>query len=129
MRLNKSLLVELMAVDSGLSRRKSSKALASLLKIVANALATGEDVSLRGFGRFYTTIQNERQIKHPRTGQKIIISHKMVVKFKCSKLLKYKINGFDLDEFNIENKVILRQIYNLCRQWGDYEEEEEFCDD
>ena len=128
MRLNKSLLVELMAVDSGLSRRKSSKALASLLKIVANALATGEDVSLRGFGRFYTTIQNERQIKHPRTGQKIIISHKMVVKFKCSKLLKYKINGFDLDEFNIENKVILRQIYNLCRQWGDYEEEEEFCD-
>ena len=123
MRLTKRQLVKLMAADTGLSQRKSSQVLESLLSIITNTIAAGEDIYLKGFGRLFPSVQNERKIKHPQTGRKIRIPSKKAVKFRCFKSLHYKVNGFDLDEFKIENEMILRQIFRLCRKYGDFEED------
>jgi nucleoid DNA-binding protein len=123
----KAKLIQLIASDIGFSKRKTSEILSVLLKILATSLAKGDSISIRGFGKFYVSDQKERKIRHPLTGQIILVGPKKVAKFKPFISLREKINdlGFDLDMFKKHNKIILRQLYDLVENSGDYEEEEE----
>jgi hypothetical protein len=37
----------------------------------------------------------------------------MIVKFKCSKVLQNKLNYLDFEDFEKNNMVILKQLYDL----------------
>lgn len=50
--MNKTDLINVMAVESRLSKADTAKALAAFENIVADRLKRGEDVQLVGFGTF-----------------------------------------------------------------------------
>ena len=127
MPLTKTQLAKLIAADTGLSQKKSAKILNVLIDILKNALASGDSVRIRGFGKFYLKYQKKRIIKHPRTGESLIIEQKNIPKFRSYKALHKEINYFDFDiaEFVKENEKILQQLFELIEYYGDYEEEQE----
>ena len=51
---------------------------------IVEALARGEDVSLRYFGEFRVLVRAERQGRNPRTGELITIPAKKVVRFSAA---------------------------------------------
>ena len=55
---------------------------------VKNILAKGEQVELRGFGKFTVREKNQRIGRNPRTGEEAEISARRVVTFKPSKLFR-----------------------------------------
>ncbi len=61
--------------------------------ISALALALGEDVSLRGFGKFAVREKPERPGRNPKTGISAPISARKVVTFKASEHLKAEVDG------------------------------------
>jgi DNA-binding protein HU-beta len=127
MSLTKAKLIKFIASDIGFSQKKTSEIFAVLLDIFTATLANGDSISIRGFGKFYISDQKERKIRHPLTGQIIIVGTKRTAKFKSFKFLREEINdfGFDFDEFKRQNKIILQLLYDLIENFGDYEEEEE----
>jgi nucleoid DNA-binding protein len=122
----KAQLIKTIASDTGFTQKKTSEVYTVLMNILTSTLANGVSISIRGFGKFYLSDRNEKKIRHPLTGQTIMVGPKRTVKFKPFKFLREEVNGFvfDWDKFKKQNKITLQQIYNLIESSGDYEEEE-----
>ena len=72
----------------GFSRRQSIKTVETLLKIIKQTLASGEDVMVIGFGKFCVKEKSERKGRNPATGEDMMLAPRRVVTFKCSGKLR-----------------------------------------
>lgn len=90
--MNKSELVSAMAVESGLTKADSEKALNAFLSQVERTLKAGEKIVLTGFGSFEVKTRAERVGRNPRTKEAVTIPASTVPVFKAGKNLKEAIN-------------------------------------
>lgn len=81
--MNKTELVAAMAAKSGLSKVDCKKALDGMMAAVTDALKSGENVALTGFGAFSVTERSARKGVNPQTKEPIEIAAKKSVKFKA----------------------------------------------
>ncbi|MDZ7697814.1 MAG: integration host factor subunit alpha [Deltaproteobacteria bacterium] len=65
----------------------------SLLEIMKQTLESGEHIMLSGFGKFQVKDKKDRRGRNPQTGNHLILDARRVVTFKCSDVLKRKMNG------------------------------------
>jgi len=72
---------------------KSVEIIETLLEIIKNTLASGEDVMISGFGKFCVKEKAERKGRNPATGEDMMLEPRKVVTFKSSGRLKDRING------------------------------------
>lgn len=63
-----------------------------ILSEISEALYRDEAVEIRGFGRFSTKIRKSRTGRNPRTGVKLNVPSKRVLKWKASKVLLKRLN-------------------------------------
>ena len=73
--------------------RDLSKLIDIILKEIKNSLNRGDGVELRGFGTLRTNIQKESIRRNPKTGTKVNVPKKKVIKWKMSKELFKKLNN------------------------------------
>tara|TARA_B100000579_G_scaffold79128_1_gene61438 strand:+ start:1127 stop:1420 length:294 start_codon:yes stop_codon:yes gene_type:complete len=73
--------------------RDLSKLIDIILKEIKNSLKRSDGVELRGFGTFRTNIQKESIRRNPKTGTKVNVPKKNVIKWKMSKDLFKKLNN------------------------------------
>jgi len=83
--MNKGDLVNKIAEECEMSKAAADKAVNSMLKAIINSVASGEKVSLIGFGTFSVNERAARQGRNPQTGKTMQIAAKKVVKFKAGK--------------------------------------------
>lgn len=62
------------------------------LETLTDILSTGEDVRFIGWGTFEIIERKKRKGRNPKTGEKISIPSKKIVKFKLGKKLKESVN-------------------------------------
>ena len=86
--MNKSELVEAIANGSGVTKAAASKVLDIFMTTITDALKSGDQVVLPGFGSFSTGLRSARTGRNPQTGQAIQIKASRVAKFKAGKTLK-----------------------------------------
>lgn len=90
--MNKSDLIDAMAADAGITKAAAKKALDSFLGNIEGTLKEGNRVSLVGFGTWSVSERAAREGRNPRTGKKIPIPAKNVVKFKAGTGLQDSVN-------------------------------------
>jgi integration host factor subunit alpha len=76
-----------------LPKNRSTEIVESLLEIIKRTLASGEDVLISGFGKFCVREKEKRRGRNPQTGEDMTLRSRRVVTFKCSGVLRDKING------------------------------------
>ncbi|WP_371375110.1 HU family DNA-binding protein [Sporomusa aerivorans] len=86
-------MTKLEIVDEIAYRTESTKVAAekfysTLLEIVTEELAIGNDVIFKGFGTFSVVDAPERTARNPQNGQSVTVEAKRKPKFKASKVLK-----------------------------------------
>ena len=86
--MNKTELIAVAAEQAGLSKKDTEKALAAMLDTITAALASGEKVSLVGFGTFETKSRNARMGRNPKTKEEIRIPASKTPVFKAGKALR-----------------------------------------
>lgn len=86
--MNKSELIDAMAEKSGLSKADAGRALSAFVEVVGATLASGEKVTVTGFGTFKGTQRAARKGTNPATGKPIDIAAHTVVSFKAGSDLK-----------------------------------------
>jgi integration host factor subunit beta len=91
--MNKSELIETLAEEMKIPLREASSATNTILEAMADALANGESIEIRGFGSFVVKEYGSYYGRNPKTGEKIMVSPKKLPFFKVGKDLKEKVNN------------------------------------
>lgn len=90
--MNRNDLVATIADDTGLSKKDAAKAVDGVFDAITNALKSGDEVRLIGFGTFSVSDRAASEGRNPRTGETIQIAASRVPKFKAGKGLKDSLN-------------------------------------
>ena len=98
--ITKKELVDEIASQTGFTQVKTKVIVEGLIDAVANAVIEGNNIELRGFGRFKNKQRKERRTRIPKTGELVNIPAKVRPVFEPSKELIEKINKvpFDLEK-------------------------------
>ena len=91
--MNKTELIDAIAVASGVSKADTKKAVEAFFSTVADALKKGDKVSIVGFGSWQVADKEAREARNPRTGEVIKVPAKKVVKFKAGAELADAVNN------------------------------------
>lgn len=89
--MTKQKLIDEVYKRLDITKKNAEQAINAVVESIEEALQSGEDVRLIGFGTFSTVQRKERQGRHPQTGELINIPSKKTVKFKPGKDLVEKI--------------------------------------
>jgi integration host factor subunit alpha len=92
MTITRASLMKSICDTANLPRQESSSAVESLFEIIKRTLESGEDVMISGFGKFCVKDKKERRGRNPYTGNDLILDARRVVIFKCSNVMRDRIN-------------------------------------
>ncbi|MBE9531595.1 MAG: integration host factor subunit beta [Proteobacteria bacterium] len=91
--MTKSDLVDRLASKSGNFSRKDIEVIVdTVFGSMADSLAKGEKVEIRGFGSFKVKQREGRNGRNPKSGESIFIEPKKVPFFKAGKELKERVD-------------------------------------
>ncbi|RVU02345.1 HU family DNA-binding protein [Novosphingobium umbonatum] len=90
--MNKNELIGVVADASGLTRTDAAKAVEGVFNAITDALKSGDEVRLVGFGTFSVTRRKASTGRNPRTGEPLSIAASAQPKFKAGKNLKDSVN-------------------------------------
>jgi len=93
MTLTKADIIEEISKQTRFPRKKSVELVETLLEIIKNTLESGEDVLVSGFGKFCVKAKEERKGRNPATGDDMMLAPRKVVTFRCSGILRNRVNG------------------------------------
>jgi integration host factor subunit beta len=93
MAMTKSELIERMAAkQTQLSVKDVELAVKKILDYMAETLAAGERIEIRGFGSFSLHYRSPRRGRNPKTGESVELAGKYVPHFKPGKEMRERVN-------------------------------------
>jgi integration host factor subunit alpha len=93
MTLVKDNLIQSLCDQCALSKQKSRTLVETIFEMIKKALETGDDVLISGFGKFYARKKGARDATNPAIRNGFIVDASTLVMFRCSPVLKDKVNG------------------------------------
>lgn len=91
--MNKQEFVSAMAEKTEMTKKNAAEVVDAIIAVITETLASGEEISLSGFGKFKITERAARKGRNPQTGEEIDIEAKSTPKFSPSKAFKEAINS------------------------------------
>ena len=89
--LTRADLSEAVHNEIGLSRAECSDLVEAILKQMGDALASGQNVKISGFGTFILRDKPRRIGRNPKTGIEVPISPRRVLTFRASQKMRERI--------------------------------------
>lgn len=93
MALTKNDIVHSIYTQLDIPKKSSVELVESLLEILKTNLENGEDVLISGFGKFCVKNKRERRGRNPQTAEDMMLKPRRVITFRCSGVLKNRVNG------------------------------------
>jgi DNA-binding protein HU-beta len=90
--MNKNDVIDAVSASTGLSKADATRAVDAFTGTVTNALKSGDNVALIGFGTFEVRSRSARTGRNPQTGGTIEIPASKAPAFKPGKALKDAVN-------------------------------------
>jgi integration host factor subunit alpha len=91
MALTKAEIAEYLVEKLNLNKRDAKDVVEAFFEQIRNALESGEQVKLSGFGNFDLRDKSQRPGRNPKTGEDIPISARRVVTFRPGQKLKNRV--------------------------------------
>lgn len=86
------LILRLSESNPQLYQRDLEAIVDTIFNTIAEAMAEGRRVELRGFGAFWAKERTARTARNPRTGEQVTVAAKRTPFFKAGKPLKEMLN-------------------------------------
>ena len=90
--MNKLELITALKDKAGISKAESAKVVKIFFDSMADNLAVGERIEIRGLCSFFVKEYKSYTGRNPKTGERVTISPKKLPFFKCGKELKDRVN-------------------------------------
>ncbi len=92
MALTKEKITDNVYNQVGLSKKQSTMIVGSLLELIKQTLAQGENLLVSGFGKFVVRDKAARRGRNPQTKEDLQLRARRVVVFRTSGVLRRKLN-------------------------------------
>lgn len=92
MTVTKAHIVEKLFARNIFTKGESAHIIETLFELIKQSLENGEDVMISSFGKFQLRMKNQRRGRNPQTGESLMLESRVVVTFKCSGILRDKMN-------------------------------------
>lgn len=86
--MKKKELIERIAEEADVPASEAQKYVAAFEEVVTEALKSGEEVQITGFGKFSVRERKAREGRNPQTGEKMKIKAQKVPAFSAGNALK-----------------------------------------
>ncbi len=86
--MNKSDLAKAVSDKAGITRAQAGEAIDALIESVIATAKKGDSVQLAGFGTFHPKHREAREVRNPRTGDKMMSKAKTQLAFRPASALK-----------------------------------------
>ena len=90
--MNKLELIKALKESNGLSKSEAATIVDLFFNEMANALAKGERVEIRGLCSFFVKEYKSYQGRNPLTGERVQVAPKKLPFFKCGRELKRRVD-------------------------------------
>ena len=91
--MNKSQLIERIAKEEGITIKNAANVVNVVFDSMADSLAKGDRVEIRGFGSYKVKSYNSYQGRNPKTGEIIQVREKKLPYFKVGKEMKERVDS------------------------------------
>ncbi|NKC12745.1 MAG: integration host factor subunit alpha [Gammaproteobacteria bacterium] len=91
--MNRADLISHVAEMAGLPKATAEVAVNTVFNSITDALSSGDNVAIAGFGTFAVKRRDERKGRNPQTREEITIPASNVPGFKAGKALKDAVNN------------------------------------
>lgn len=92
--LTKADMVEHLFEEVGLNKREAKDLVEMFFEEIREALQTGRNVKLSGFGNFMLRDKTQRPGRNPKTGEEIPVTARRVVTFRPGQKLKQRVEEY-----------------------------------
>jgi integration host factor subunit alpha len=89
--LTRADISEVLHREVGLSRADSASLVEQILRHMCEALSSGQNVKISGFGSFVLRDKGERVGRNPKTGVEVPIAPRRVLTFRASQMMRDRI--------------------------------------
>jgi DNA-binding protein HU-beta len=89
--MNKGELVDAIAQKADITKKEADAILSAMLDTILETVATGDKVSLVGFGNFEVRDRQAREGRNPKTGETMQIPATRVPAFSAGKSFKERV--------------------------------------
>jgi integration host factor subunit beta len=90
--IKSELVLQIAEQNPHLYQRDVENIVNAILDTIADALARGDRVELRGFGAFSVKKRDARTGRNPRTGETVSVAEKVIPVFKTGKEMRLRLN-------------------------------------
>ena len=90
--MNKMELIDVLRNEAELTKSEAAAVVDLFFNEMANALAEGDRVEIRGLCSFYIKKYKAYAGRNPKTGEKVKVKGKKLPFFKCGKELKERVD-------------------------------------
>ena len=94
MALTKADITQSLFDELGLNKREARELVDTYFEEMRQALESGHEIKISGFGNFELRDKTERPGRNPKTGEEIPISARRVVTFKPGQKLKSRVEAY-----------------------------------
>jgi integration host factor subunit alpha len=109
-------LIEMLCDRAGLNRLEAKEMVKALFEVMRDALESGENVKLSGFGNFQLRDKSQHPGRHPKTGETATISARRIVMFDASQKLTARLEtGRERRPYG-QRRFGLEQVDNVMRR-------------
>jgi DNA-binding protein HU-beta len=91
--MNKGELVDAVAAKANTSKKDADQVLTALIEVIQETVASGDKVTLVGFGTFEARQRAAREGRNPKTGETMMIPATTVPAFSAGKGFKERVSG------------------------------------
>ncbi len=86
--MNKTEFIDYISTQHDCTKAEANKMLTTVVDSISSALASGKDILLVGFGKFYTRKIEAREGRNPKNGAILHIPSSVQAKFSAGQTLK-----------------------------------------
>ena len=91
--MNKLELISALKTDAGISKSEAAKVIQIFFDQMADAMAQGERVEIRGLCSFFVKNYRAYTGRNPKTGERVLIEPKKLPFFKSGKELRERVDA------------------------------------
>lgn len=91
--MNATDLITAVCAQEGVDPAVAARVMRAFLESLAVALEDGQNVTIRGFGRFETHVRKAMVRRNPATGAEVVVPEHRVLGFHPAPGLKGRLNG------------------------------------
>jgi DNA-binding protein HU-beta len=90
--MTKADIVDIISKNTGITKMDTEAVVNQMLETVKDAMKSGHNIEIRGFGSFKVVKRAERKARNPTTNEEVMVPERYMPTLKFSKEVKAAVN-------------------------------------